>query len=255
MASETAQFFAAVRKHLEASRPDVLVMIQNDHFNTFFLNNWPTFAIGRAVSVRGPSDQTPAMPEYEVSLDASLASEIYRGCIAAEFDLASSEEMTADHAVLVPLHFMTPAMNIPIVPVFINCLVPPLPSAHRCHWLGAAIRAAIERFPESTRVAVIASGSLSLEVGGPLIDPGKTFGVPDKKWAAWIVERLEKSDHLTLLNAATPERMEQAGNVGGELLNWICLLGAIGPRKPEILINQPEFGNAFAAWSLEGQAG
>ena len=27
-------------------------------------------------------------------------------------------------------------MTIPIVPVFINCFVPPLPSARRCHALG-----------------------------------------------------------------------------------------------------------------------
>jgi len=48
-------------------------------------------------------------------------------------------------------------------------------------------------------------------------------------------------------------RMLEAGNVGGELLNWIVVLGIIGPSVPTLLINQPELGNAFAAWSVEGE--
>jgi protocatechuate 4,5-dioxygenase beta chain len=46
--------------------------------------------------------------------------------------------------------------------------------------------------------------------------------------------------------------MAQAGNVGGELLNWIALLGIVGSAQPDILIEQPALGNAFAAWRLDG---
>ena len=84
------------------------------------------------------------------------------------------------------------------------------------------------------------------------MDPGKTFGVPDKPWAAWIVECLGAGKHEDIVVAASAARMAAAGNVGGELLNIITLLGAIGSATPDILINQPDLGNAFAAWSFEG---
>jgi protocatechuate 4,5-dioxygenase beta chain len=76
------------------------------------------------------------------------------------------------------------------------------------------------------------------------------FGVPDPEWASWILDTLRSCQHNELVAAATSERMAEAGNVGGELLNWIALLGITGQRAPEILINQPELGNAFVAWTL-----
>lgn len=57
--SQTAQFFSKIRSHLEAVKPDVIVTVNNDHFNTFFFDNWPTFAIGTA---SGPRVQTIRRP-------------------------------------------------------------------------------------------------------------------------------------------------------------------------------------------------
>lgn len=253
-ASEASEYFRIMKKHFDDARPDLLVMIQNDHFNSFFLDNWPTFAIGIGERGEGPSDQTPAMPHYEVAFQNDLARAIHTHCVTGDFDVSSSEEMTLDHAVLVPLHFLTPDMKLPIVPVFINCLVPPLPSARRCHLIGARIGAAVRSWSSSSRIGVIASGSLSLEIGGPRAEPGKTFGVPDRNWAAWILECVRDVRHDELIAAATPQRMIQAGNVAAELLNWIALLGLIGEQKPDIVINQAALGNAFVAWRPE-QAG
>lgn len=249
---EAARFFASVKSHLDQVDAEILVLIQNDHFNTFFFNNWPTFAIGVAECAEGPSDQTPGMPQYHVSIEQTAASFLLEHLVTAGFDFSASHELSLDHAVLVPLHFLTPEMTRPIVPVFINCLVPPLPTARRCYALGQALKKAIESWPGDSRIAVIASGSLSLEVGGPLIDPGKTFGVPDKKWAARVVDLVKHSQHSELLAEATPVRMAQAGNVGGELLIWLTLLGIVGSSQPQIVIEQPALGNAFAAWRLEG---
>jgi protocatechuate 4,5-dioxygenase beta chain len=249
---EAARFFASIKSHLDQANADTLVLIQNDHFNTFFFNNWPTFAIGVAKSADGPSDQTPSMQKYQVEIEQSLASLLLEYLVTAGFDFSASHELSLDHGVLVPLHFLTPEMKRPIVPIFINCLMPPLPLARRCYALGQALNKAIETWPVDSRIAVIASGSLSLEVGGPLIEPGKTFGVPDRKWAARVLEFVKNSQHSELLDEATPVRMAQAGNVGGELLNWIALLGIVGSTQPDIVIEQPALGNAFAAWRLDG---
>ena len=123
----------------------------------------------------------------------------------------------------------------------------------RCYALGRSIAKAIRSLKTANRVAIVASGSLSLEIGGPRADLGKTFGVPDPAWASWILELIQSCEHGELIEAASEARMLEAGNVGGELLNWIVALGIIGPSAPALLINQPELGNAFAAWSVEGE--
>jgi Catalytic LigB subunit of aromatic ring-opening dioxygenase len=71
--SETAQFFATVKSHIEQARPDVVVTINNDHFNTFFFDNWPTFAIGIAERTAGPNDHTPGMPRYQLAIETEAA--------------------------------------------------------------------------------------------------------------------------------------------------------------------------------------
>src|ERR1700733_13103414 len=43
---EVARLCRAVREQLEAVQPDVLVIYDSDHVNTFFFDNWPTHAIG-----------------------------------------------------------------------------------------------------------------------------------------------------------------------------------------------------------------
>jgi protocatechuate 4,5-dioxygenase beta chain len=250
--SETAQFFSKIRSHLEASKPDLILTVNNDHFNTVFFDNWPTYAVGTAERTAGPNDQTPGMPWYELTVDGAAARHILRFLIEDGFDFTSSLEFEIDHGALVPLHFMTPTMELPIVPIFINCVVPPLPAAARCYALGRSIAKAIRSLKTASRVAIVASGSLSLEIGGPRADLGKTFGVPDPAWARWILERIQSCEHGELIKAASEARMLEAGNVGGELLNWIVALGIIGPSAPTLLINQPELGNAFAAWSTEG---
>ena len=169
---ETARYYAEMAKHIEAVAPDVLIVFTDDHFNTFFLDNFPTFAIGIADTTAGPNDQTP-MPRYEVAVPGDLAAHIRTAAIAHGFDISLVQDFEVDHAVMVPLHFLTPDMKIPVLPIFINCLAPPLPTAQRCFALGEAVRAAVESWPQPLRVAVIGSGSFSLEIGGPKIPIGK----------------------------------------------------------------------------------
>jgi Catalytic LigB subunit of aromatic ring-opening dioxygenase len=151
----------------------------------------------------------------------------------------------------VPLHFLTPDVAIPIVPFFINGLAPPLPSAQRCYALGRTVRAAIANWPQTARVAVIGSGSFSLEIGGPKIPPGERAGTPDPEWAERVQHYLANARIDVLVAEATPARLAQAGNIGGELLNWIAMLGAVGNRKPVFLAGERENGHAYAAWRLD----
>jgi aromatic ring-opening dioxygenase catalytic subunit (LigB family) len=245
---QTAQLFAEVAKHLDAVKPDVIVFFDSDHFNTFFLDNWPTFSIGVTETTSGPNDETPMMPRYVVPISESMAEHIRTQGITKGFDFSFTQEFEIDHSILVPLHFLTPSMNIPIVPIFINGLVPPLPAARRCFALGEMVRSAIANWPAHMRVAIMASGSFSLEVGGPRMHAGKTFGVPEPDWVMRVVRHIERAEVNQLLEAATSDQLAKAGNIGGELLNWISLLGVVESRRPVFIEPQVDLGNGYAAW-------
>jgi aromatic ring-opening dioxygenase catalytic subunit (LigB family) len=245
---ETARYYAEMKKEIAAVAPDVLLVFTDDHFNTFFLDNFPTFAIGIAETTAGPNDQTP-MPRYEVAVPGGLAAHIRDRAIARGFDIALVQDFELDHAVMVPLHFLTPDMKIPVLPIFINCLAPPLPSAQRCFALGEAVRVAIAEWPQPLRVAAIGSGSFSLEIGGPKIPLGdRAACTPDPQWSQHVQDLLGAVRIGELVAEATAARMLRAGNIGGELLNWIALLGLIGARKPVNILPQNDHGQAFVAW-------
>jgi aromatic ring-opening dioxygenase catalytic subunit (LigB family) len=246
----TARLFAEIASRLAAARPDVLVIYTDDHFNTFFLDNFPIFAIGVADETSGPNDQT-AMPSYKVAVEASLANHVRTKLIAGGFDVSLVQDFDLDHSIMVPLHFLTAGAMLPIIPVFINGLAPPLPTSQRCYALGKTVSAAIADWPQRARVAVIGSGSFSLEIGGPRVPAGERAGTPDPEWAKRVHEHLENGRIGELVEEATAARLAGAGNIGGELLNWIAMLGAVDNKKPAFIAPEIEHGHAYAAWCLE----
>jgi hypothetical protein len=123
-----------------------------------------------------------------------------------------------------------------------------LPPAQRCYALGQAVARAIESWPAPLRVVVMGSGSFSLEVGGPRMAASRSDGVPDPDWAARVIKLLEEQKIDQLISESTQHRMLKAGNVGGELLNWIAMLGAIGNRKPTYVAPQMQNGHAYGVW-------
>ena len=244
----TPRTYRAVKDHLDAAKADAIVVVANDHFNTFFLDNFPTFAIGVAETSSGPNDQT-RMPHYDFAVHSELAAHVLKVGMTEGFDFAVAREFGVDHAMLVPLHFLTDDVKVPVVPIWVNALVKPLPTARRCYALGNMLKGAIGSLPRNLRVAVMATGSFSLEIAGPRLDPGERHGVPDIEWSKHLHRRIENAEIDDILVEATPERMWKAGNVGGELLNWIVMLGTVGKGKPRYLADHhDQDGHAFAVW-------
>jgi hypothetical protein len=188
------------------------------------------------------------MTVYDVRSAPKLAEAIRDGGVRAGFDIATLRDFSCDHSVMVPLHFVNPGMAWPVIPFFISGHVPPLPPARRCFELGKQIRRTLEAYPENLRVAIIGTGSFSLEVFGPRIRAGFTDGVPDPDWVHEVCRYLAAGDTDGLIAAATEDRMHAAGNVGGELLNWIAMLAFTDNRKPDFLDKQMENGHAYAGW-------
>ncbi len=245
---EIARFFAALTAELDKLRPDLIVMFDTDHLNTFFFDNLPIFAVGVTSSFKGPNDEPRDVPVYDIKSLPDFAAHIRKAGVEAGYDLTLVQDFSVDHSVAVPLHFMTPQMQIPVIPIFISGHVPPLPSAQRCFELGHVVRRAIESFPKPLRVVTMGSGSFSLEVWGPRVAPGRSDGVPDPDWAKRVCDLLEQAQIATLIEESTEAQMLKAGNVGGEVLNWIAMLGTIREKKPLFVKPQMQNGHAYAVW-------
>jgi hypothetical protein len=253
--SLVARAFAAVRAHVDDIDPDVLVVFDTDHFHHWFYDRLPAFAIGVAVRTDGPgTDDWPGEARFdEICVDEALARHVYASGLSAAFDLALSEEFQVDHSITVPVHFLAASAGVverPIVPVWINGIAPPFPLASRSRHLGAMVSAAVASYPADTRVGLVASGAISGDIGGAHARPGSPMAPPDEAWLA-DVERWLREERLDdFVAAASPDRLRAAGNVSGECLNWIALLGAVGGRRPTFLEMDTFGGNAFAAWDL-----
>ena len=140
-------------------------------------------------------------------------------------------------------------MKIPVVPIFINGLAPPLPSAQRCYALGEAVRAAIEDWPQPMRVAVhrqrqLLAGDRRAQNSARRARRRRPIRSGPRTCRTLWSKRASND----LLEEATAARMLQAGNIGGELLNWIAMLGVIGARKPRFIKPQLEQGHAYGVW-------
>lgn len=245
--SETAQLYREVAQNLAEIKPDVLVVFDSDHLNTFSLTPLPAVCIGITDRTEGPNDGT-AMPHYDVPVGEDAGTHLFTFGLEHGFDLAVTYEFTLDHSTMVPLHFVRPEMDVPVVPIFVNGIVPPIPLARRCYALGQMVRAAAEALPPGAKMAVLASGDFSNDVGGMLAPHGDYSGTPDTAWVETILKHLREAKIDDLLNEATAPRMARAGNVAGELLNWIAMLGAVGNRKPHFLESPVEEGHAFGVW-------
>jgi aromatic ring-opening dioxygenase catalytic subunit (LigB family) len=244
---EEALLYGELARDLEAMRPDVVVLFSNDHFNTFFFDNFPMLSIGVAQQTSGPNDETE-MPSYQVAVHEALADHARAQCILGGFDMAVTQEFTLDHAFMVPYHFLMGHGRTPVVPVFINGFSNPLPLAQRAYALGRTLRRAVESFPGDARVVAMGSGSFSLEIGGPLAPKGSRSGTPDRAWAAHVQARMEAAEIAQLMEEATGERLARAGNAAGELLNWLAMLGMVGGGAPTWMKPQAQHGHAYGVW-------
>ncbi len=220
--------YARMGEALRAARPDVIVGIANDHLLNFPMESVPDWCVGTAERWRGPAEwfrDWINVPEYEVAGDRALARHIVRESGRRGFNLAFSDALLFDDNWSVPLRFLTPDHDVPLVPIHMNCVVPPLPAPRRCFELGQALAEAVRAWSGTARVAIMATGGLSHDPGGQ-----KYFDV-DEAFDRWFLALLGTGDPDRVLREATVERMIAAGDGGTvELLAWLVAMGAAGRR-------------------------
>jgi protocatechuate 4,5-dioxygenase beta chain len=241
---------AEMRRRLEAARPDVLVMFSNDHLLNWPLNNTPEYTVGIGEEHVGPADwfdEWLAMEKYRVPGHPGLARWLVNHGARRGLMLAFLREMQFDDGISVPVHYLNPDGRFRLVPVTMNCTVPPLPAPERAYEVGAVLREALLAYPGPERIAVIATGGLSHEPGGP------RYLQVDEAFDRWFLDLLAKGDHRALLRECTLERLEAAGSGGtAELIAWILVLAfTAGPA--EVLAYMPAVawrtGTGMVVWN------
>ena len=215
--------FPPVREWLAGVKPDVAVMIYNDHGLNFFLDKQPTFAVGAAPEYRNADEGwgIPTLPPYRGDLDLSW--HMIESLVGEEFDIVTCQEMVVDHAFTLPLELLWPGQHpcpVRTVPVCINTVQHPLPSAARCFKLGQAIGRAVESWYSDARVVVIGTGGLSHQLDG------KRAGFVNKKFDLMFMEKLI-SDPLWVTRYSIMDLVEITGTQGVELLMWLATRGTL----------------------------
>ncbi len=218
--------FDSLRASLEAAQPDVLLVLTSEHWANFFLDHIGAFCIGRADHYEGPVEPWLRVEKARVPGDAALAQELLEHCYANSFEPSYSHEMRLDHGTMVPLSFLTPDMQTPIIPLMINTLATPRPSARRCLELGKALRPVLKQ--SGKRIAIVATGGLSH-------DPGERgHGFIDTDFDAKFIERMNSGD-MEALASYTDAELLAAGAGTLELLAWICLAGIMNGAKSRLV--------------------
>ncbi|MEP7242067.1 MAG: class III extradiol dioxygenase family protein [Gammaproteobacteria bacterium] len=217
------QAFDRVHEWLEEVRPDTVVVFYNDHGLNFFLDKMPTFAVGAAESYQNADEGwgLPQVPPFPGSPDLSW--HLIESLVEAEFDVTTCQEMLVDHAFAVPMALLWPGAGrrpVKTVPIAINTVQHPLPSAARCLKFGAAVGRAIETFPEDARVLVVGTGGMSHQLDGT------RAGFINKEFDLLCLEKLV-SDPEALTRYSNREIIELAGTQGIEILMWIAARGAL----------------------------
>jgi protocatechuate 4,5-dioxygenase beta chain len=216
--------YVPVREWLEQLQPDVCIMVYNDHGADFFFDKYPTFAVGCAESYSIADEGFGVRPLPPIRGDLAFSQHLCRSLVYDEFDITICQEMAVEHGFLVPMHlcFDPRADGWPVaaIPVEVNVLQHPLPTARRCWRLGQAIRRAVDSYERDIKVAIIGTGGMSHQL------TGSNFGEMDPASDQDFLDRIEK-DPASLAELTHQTLMEKFGVEGIELIMWLVMRGAL----------------------------
>ncbi|HEY1362860.1 MAG TPA: class III extradiol dioxygenase family protein [Xanthobacteraceae bacterium] len=244
--------FERAHQWLAQERPDVVVVLYNDHGLNFFLDKLPTFAVGAASEYRHADEGWGLPVSRPYPGEPALSWHLIESLVADEFDITTCQEMLVDHAFTIPLALLWPEPNarpVRTVPIAINTVQHPLPSPARCFKLGRAIGRAIESYKADIKVLVLGTGGLSHQLDG------KRAGFINKEFDRMCLDKLV-SDPESLARYSSLQIVEQAGSQGVELLNWIAMRGALTGKVAGVHSNYhiPISNTASALLVLENRS-
>ena len=209
--------FEKSKEWMAQTKPDVVIVVYNDHASAFSVEMIPTFALGCAAEFPPADEGWGPRPVPVVKGHPELASHIAQSVILDEFDLTIVNKMEVDHGLTVPLNLMFGSPKewpCPVIPLAVNVVLYPPPTGHRCFMLGRAIRKAVESYPEDLRVVVFGTGGMSHQISGP------RAGLINSKFDKAFLDNLTK-DPKKLTRIPHLEYVREAGAEGIEMVMWL----------------------------------
>ncbi|WP_257557356.1 class III extradiol dioxygenase subunit beta [Sphingobium sp. CFD-2] len=213
------------RRWIAAEKPDVVILVYNDHASAFDMKFIPTFAIGCADRYGICDEGWGPRPVPDVEGHADLAWHIAQSLILDEFDMTIINEMNVDHGLTVPLSLMfgqPTRWPVKVIPLAVNVVTYPPPSGNRCWLLGEAIARAVESYPEDLNVQVWGTGGMSHQLQGP------RAGLINAEWDNRFLDLMSMDDGEKLRAIPHIEYLREAGSEGIEMVMWLIMRGALG---------------------------
>jgi protocatechuate 4,5-dioxygenase, beta chain len=209
-------------------KPDIAIVVYNDHGLNFFLDAQPTFAVGAAPEYRN-EDEGWGIPTIDpFPGDPKLSWHIIESLVADEFDVVSCQEMSVDHGFVVPLQLFWPeGRPVKTVPICINTVQHPVPTPARCYKLGQAIGRAVASYAEDLNVVVLGTGGMSHQLDG------ERAGFINKEFDLMCMEKIV-SEPEELAKYSIHDLVRLAGAQGTELIMWLCMRGALGDTVTKV---------------------
>lgn len=222
-----------VGQKLAALKPDVWIIIANDHANQFLLHCTPPFCIHLGSEVEGSF----VGRKFKYPIASDVAMRVIQHMQAEGFDPAFTNTAGIDYAFGIPLTFL--GVEGPILPIYVNSYVPPQPPMLRCFHFGEALARGLNA--AGVRAVVLASGGMSHFPGT------QNYSNPNVEFDRKLFEVL-RSGNLRSLLALDERNLDDTGNV--ELRSWAMAAGALGERKPDIMSFDPSWHHTYAtvAW-------
>jgi len=218
------------KRWIAAQRPDVVILVYNDHASAFSLELIPTFAIGCAESFAPADEGWGPRPVPVVDGHPELAWHIAQSTILDEFDMTIVNKMDVDHGLTVPLSLMfgqPSAWPCKVIPLAVNVVQYPPPTGNRCYQLGRAIRKAVESFDADLRVMIWGTGGMSHQLQGP------RAGLINREFDTAFLDGMTR-DPDALARIPHIDYVREAGSEGIELVMWLVMRGALAADAREI---------------------
>lgn len=215
--------FEPSKKWMEDLKPDVAIIVYNDHATAFSLEMIPTFALGCAAEFPPADEGWGPRPVPVVHGHPELAAHIAQSVILDEFDLTIVNKMEVDHGLTVPMNLLFGSPKewpCKVIPLAVNVVQFPPPTGNRCFNLGRAIRKAVESYPEDLRVVIFGTGGMSHQISGP------RAGLINKEFDKAFLDGLTK-DPKGLTKIPHVTYMREAGAEGVEMVMWLVMRGAL----------------------------
>ncbi|HEY2683373.1 MAG TPA: class III extradiol dioxygenase subunit beta [Steroidobacteraceae bacterium] len=222
--------YGPARAWLAASKPDVAIIVYNDHASAFSLEIIPTFLMGVAQKFPIADEGFGPRPVPAVIGHPALAWHLVESLILDEFDMTIANEMPVDHGLTVPLSItcgQPTEWPFKVIPLCVNVVQYPPPTGARCFKLGQAIRRAIERFDEDLRVVIYGTGGMSHQL------QGERAGLINREFDTQFLDGLTK-DPVGLTKISHTEYMREAGSEGVEMVMWHIMRGALDEQVTEV---------------------